>query len=311
MRMSSTGARFGIIMIMVLMLGSLFVYLPPEENEKEADAVGSAAITINLAQKKQTAYVAPGQEGIVTFTGEVTAQIPWSPSIQYCIVSMEASAGGWVVSIPPPLIFSKQTRTQSFAMTVQVPPETSHFTQGQLEVSGRWTYSPGRLTGTISTTSAIIVVDQYYQFSVGCEKPYVEVAPGNSLGFRVRLINEGNANDKLRMEITNLKELSDEGWTVQLSQDKFQVPEKQERILTVSVTTPVQWHPWLNEVTVINLKTISSQAESLGKASDISNYSLYVRQRGVAIPGFEPTFAIIALALIGAVGYNLQRKRTE
>mgnify|MGYP006293004425 FL=1 len=310
MRMSSTRARIGIMAIMVLLLGSLYLYIPSEE-EKEVDAVGAAAITINLAQKKQTALVAPGQEGIVTFTGEVTAQIPWSPSIQYCIVYMQANAGGWVVSLPPPLIFSKQTRTNNFAMTVQVPPETSYFTQGQLEVTATWRYSPGRLTGTVPPTSAIIKVNQYYQFSVGCEKPYVEVAPGNSLGFRVSLFNEGNGNDKLRMEITNLKDLADEGWTVQLSQDKFQVPEKQERVLTVSVTTPVKWHPWMNKVTTINLKTVSSQAESLGQPSDISTYSMYVRQRGVAIPGFEPTFAIIALALIGAVGYNMQRKRKE
>jgi hypothetical protein len=303
----SKAARVGIFLVMLLMLGSIFVYLPKEDDKVEA--VGAPAITIALAQAKQTAYVAPGQDGIVTFTGTVFAQIPWSPNIQYLVVQLQADAGGWPVSVPPALTFSKAQKQQSFTLSVQVPIETSQRTQGQLSVSGRWSYSPGAGGGTIPPATAIIFVKQYYQFSVGCDKPYVQVQPGSSLGFRLRLINEGNANDRLRVEVQNLKELADKGWTIQLSQDKFAVPEKQEKVLTVSVTTPVKWNVWKNDVTTIQIRIISAQAEGLGEVSDIADYSLYVRQKGVSIPGFEPAFAIIALAMISVLVFGFAKRK--
>jgi hypothetical protein len=300
-------ARVSIFLILVLMLGSLFIYLPKEKDE--VDAVGAPAIRIQLAQTKQTAYVAPGQDGVVTFTGTVTATIPWSPNIQYLVVTLQADAGGWPVSVPPSLTFNKAQRQQDFQLAVQVPVETSQKTQGQLSISGRWRYSPGSLGGTVDPATAIIVIKQYYQFSVGCEKPYVQVGPGSSLGFQIRLINEGNAADRLRVEVTNLDKLADMGWTIQLSQDKFSVPEKQEKVLTVSVTTPVEWNVWKNKVDTIRLRIVSAQAESLGDISDIADYSLYIRQRGFSIPGYEPVLAIMALTIMAVLMVGFVRRK--
>ena len=261
-----------------------------------------------MTSNKQTALVAPGQEGIVTFTGKVDAQMTYEPRGQQLLVYLTADASGWAVTTPPALIFTRGITTRDFAITVQVPPETSHMIQGTLTISGRWRVVPGIGGSSVDPVTAIIYIAQYYQFSVGCEKPYQQVSPGSSLGFKLRLINEGNAADKLRVDILNLADLAEGGWTVQLSQDKFQVPEKQERVLTVSITTPVEWNAWKNDVTTIRLRVISSQAESTGAISDISEYSLYIRQRGVSIPGFEPTFAIMALAGLAAVIYQ-HRKR--
>ncbi|MFO8050911.1 MAG: choice-of-anchor T family protein [Thermoplasmatota archaeon] len=303
-------ARASTFMMMILVLGSMFVFIPKEDEEVEA--VGAPAITIQLAQPKQTAYVAPGQDGIVTFSGTVFAQIPYSPNVQYLVIHLQADAGGWAVSVPPALTFSKAQKQQSFTLSVQVPIETSQSTTGQLSVSGRWSYSPGLGGGTIPAATAIIFVKQYYQFSIGCEKPYVEVNPGQSLGFKLRLINEGNANDRLRVEILNLDKLADKGWTIQLSQDKFAVLEKQEQVLTVSVTTPVEWNIWKNSVTTIRIRIVSAQAEGLGEVSDIADYSLYVRERGFSVPGFEPAFAIIALAMMSVLFVGIaKRKRSR
>ena len=305
MSKSHRGIRVGVFIALLFIMGSLLVYLP-EDNEVEA--VGSPVVSIRLAQQKMTAYVAPGMDGIVTFTGTVTAIAPWSPSVQQLLVFLIADASGWAVTNPPALPFTKGQTERDFAVTVQVPPETSHMLQGTLQIAAKWRYSPGSTQGNVEPVSAIIYVAQYYQFSVGCEKPYMQVGPGQSLGFKLRLINEGNANDKLRVEVTNLKDLNDKGWTVQLSQDKFQVPEKQERVLQISITTPVEWNAWKNDVDTIQLRIVSSQAESTGAISDISDYSLYIRQRGVSVPGFEPTFAIMALAGLAALFYG-RRKR--
>ena len=299
--------RASIFLMLVLLMGTMFVYLPKEKDT--AEAVGAPAVRIEIDQTKQTAYVAPGQDGVVTFTGTVTATIPWSPNIQFLVVTLQADAGGWPVSIPPALTFNKATKQQGFKVSVQVPVETSQKTQGQLSVSGKWRYSPGTLGGTIDPATAIIVIKQYYQFSVGCEKPYIQVGPGSSLGFKIRLINEGNAADQLRVEVLNLDRLASKGWTIQLSQDKFSVPEKQEKVLTVSVTTPVKWNIWKNEVDTIRLRIISAQAERLGDISDIADYSLYIRQRGFSIPGYEPVLAVMALTLLAVVLVGFARRK--
>ncbi|MEA3558215.1 MAG: choice-of-anchor T family protein [Candidatus Thermoplasmatota archaeon] len=310
MILKSRAARASTFLMMILLLGSIFVLIP--KDDENVEAVGAPAITIQLAQAKQTAYVAPGQDGIVSFTGTAEAQIPYSPGIQYLVINLQADAGGWPVSVPPALTFSKAQKTQSFTISVQVPIETSQSAMGQLAVSGRWSYSPGIGGGTIPASTAIIFVKQYYQFSIGCEKPYQEVNPGQSLGFKLRLINEGNANDRLRVEILNWDQLSADDWTIQLSQDKFAVMEKTEQTLTVSVTTPVEWHLWYNQVKTIRIKIISAQAEGLGDISDVANYQLYVRQKGFSIPGFEPTFAIIALAMMSVIFVGIaKRKRSH
>lgn len=300
-------ARASIFLILIILLGSIYMYIPKEDDE--VDAVGSPAIRIVLTQTKQTAYVAPGQDGVVTFTGEVTAQIPWAPNIQFLVVTLQADAGGWPVSVPPSLTFSRSISVNNFALSVQVPVETSQKTQGQLSISGRWRYSPGTLGGTVDPATAIIVIKQYYQFSVGCDKPYVRISPGSSLGFKLRLINEGNSADRLVVEVLNLDRLASQGWTIQLSQDKFQVPEKQEKVLTVSVTTPVKWYLWKNGVDTLRLRITSAQAESLGDISDIADYSLYIRQRGFSIPGYEPVLAIMALTIMATMLFSFARRK--
>jgi len=300
-------ARFGSMMLLALLLGTLFVLIP---EEAEVDAVGAPAITVRITPESQTALVAPGQQGVVIFTGEVTALIPWSPRVQYLIVYLTYDAMGWATSGTPQLIFTRAQDTMPFSCTVQVPPMTSHQATGTLSVNVQWGYNPGIGGGTLpSPTQAIILVEQYYLMSVGCDKPYVQISPGQSIGFKMRLINDGNDLDRFRMEITNQKDLIDDDWTVQLSQNEFTVPSMQERIVTVSITTPIKTIIWKNDVEQIQIKVASSQADSLGKPSYPADYTLFVRQRGAQIPGFEPTIILIALALISAVAYSSYRKR--
>ncbi|MCK4717501.1 MAG: hypothetical protein KAT70_02435, partial [Thermoplasmata archaeon] len=61
---------------------------------------------------------------------------------------------------------------------------------------------------------------------------------------------------------------------------------------------------WKNEVQMITIM-VSSENSGGGVKEE---YSFYVRQHGMHIPGFDPTFAIISLALVGAV---IMRKRTQ
>jgi hypothetical protein len=176
-------------------------------------------------------------------------------------------------------------------------------------VTGTWRYTPGTIQGTVIPDTAAILVDQYYLFSVGCDKSYVQVSPGDSIGYRLRLINEGNSQDKLKVDIKNLPSLIKQKWTVVLSQDQFIVQEKQESPVTIGVSTPVKNIIWKNDVDMVSLRITSTQAESLSQVSIPSEYTLYIRQKGFQIPGFEPTFAIIAMVLISTLLLGFARKR--
>jgi len=302
-------AKVAAVLMLVVVMAGVFVIIP--KSDDKVDAVGAPAIKIELASYRGTALVAPGQDGIVQFSGTVTAQIPLDPNFQFLLVYLTADAGGWPASTSSALTFSKQVKTQNFQVVIRVPPETSVTAQGQLTISGRWRYSPGTLGGSVEPVGAIIVVKQFYQFSVGCDKPYVQINPGASYGFKLRLTNEGNFNDKLTVDILNLDRLTAKGWTIQLSRDKFEIMESTEQVLVISVTSPLKFTIWKNNVEVIQLRTTSTQAELNGEVSDISDYALYIRERGInLVPGFEVGLAIIIMAVLATAMFGFaSRKR--
>lgn len=307
MKMAGKGARLGSMMLLFLIMASIFISIP--KNDDEADAILKPVVSIRLLQKSANVQVAPGQIGIVQFTGEIQAEVPYEVRIQYLIVSLTYNAGGWVAVGTSQVIFAKGTSTQPFNCVVKVPEMTSHSLTGQLTVAGTWRYAPGTMGSTITPDSAAIYVDQYYLFSVGCDKSYIQVSPGDSIGYRLRLINEGNYQDKLKVDIKNLPSLIKAKWTVVLSQDQFVVPEKQEYPVTIGVSTPVKNIIWKNDVDMVSLRITSTQAESQSQVVIPSEYTLYIRQKGFQIPGFEPTVAIIAMVLLSTLALGFARKR--
>lgn len=295
------------MILLVILMGSMFISIP--KNNDEADAVLRPVVTLRIEQREQHVQVAPGQTGTVLFSGTVEAQIPWEVRIQYLIVSLTYNAQGWVAVGTSAVIFSKGQTSQEFTCSVQVPPMTSHMLPGQITVAGQWRYAPGTIQGNVIPDTAAILIDQYYLFSVGCDKSYVQVSPGDSIGYRLRLINEGNFQDRLKIEIKNQPSLIKQKWTVVLSQDQFLVQEKQESPVTIGVSTPVKNIIWKNDVEMIALRITSTQAESMSQISIPAEYTLYVRQKGFQIPGFEPTIAIMAMVLISTLLLGFARKR--
>ncbi len=170
---------------------------------KEGRGVGAPVIQISLDSYRGTAYVAPGQDGIVTFTGTVTAQVPYQPDIQYLIVYLECDAGGWPVTTPPEMMFTNEITEQSFQVQVKVPMGTSSTGNYSLTIGGTWRYSPGALGGTISTISAVIIVDQFYDFDIGCREAVQEAERSETARF---LLNVEHVRHRLRFLLISVKQ---------------------------------------------------------------------------------------------------------
>ncbi len=265
------GGKISFLLVLgILIMGSLGFLVSIDD---DVEAVGTPVISIRLAQQKMTAYVGPGQDGIVTFTGTVTAQAPYSPNNQELIVNLNGEAGGWACTNPPELIFTKGQTERDFAMTVQVPQGTSHMDQGTLTVSGTWHYEPGPTSGTVEPVNAIIYIAQYYDCDLDSSTPILEAEKGGYAEFVVDVINNGNGGDVMILEVPNLGDLASDDITVQMSDDKVSVPEKQS--VELSIIAHVDEGASTGRYT-ITVQVRSKQAEDLGNTCDPSTINLYL-----------------------------------
>jgi len=142
------------------------------------------------------------------------------------------------------------------------------------------------------------------------KSPYVQVRPGSTLNFDIKIRNDGNGADVLSLRILNYDKLSKKDWVVQLGNPRIRVQSNQEEVVTLSIATEQRIYPWVNEVTTIQIELISVQAQELGELSLPVEYALFVRERGVATPGFDPMFLIFILGTLAILFVNRERKRS-
>jgi hypothetical protein len=160
-----------------------------------AAALGEVSAIITLSQDRVTAELNPAEGEMVSFTGDVTVQADWIPSMQYIVVDLSPNAGDWVTSTPPPLVFSKQSKSQQFYVSVKVPEGTEAFEERTFRLSGTWYYTPGSDGGECVPDTAIIFVDQYFMIVPSTPKIEYSAKPGDTIDMEIYLYNRGNGPD--------------------------------------------------------------------------------------------------------------------
>jgi hypothetical protein len=198
------------IIVIISVLSALSVGLSVVSvGEADGYDSGPIVVTIRLDQKEQRAQVSPGQTGIVTFTGEVKAEIA-DFRVQYLIVYLSYYAGTdteqWPSTGTSQLIFSNGITSQQFSCEVKVPIGTSHLTSGSITVTGYWMNSTGSGAGPLIPDSSLIYIDQYYLTSLEVEERSKKVKRNEYAEFKLTLMNNGNGQDKYRLDI-----VADEG----------------------------------------------------------------------------------------------------
>ncbi len=265
------GGKISFLLVLgILIIGSLGIIVSIDE---DVEAVGTPVISIRLAQQKMTAYVGPDQDGIVTFTGTVTAQAPWSPAVQQLIVELEADAGGWACTDPPALPFTKGQTERDFAITVQVPQGSTHTLQRNLIIGGTWYYSPGTMSGSVDEVTALIYVAQYYDCDLDTSTPIMEAEKGGYAEFVVDVINNGNGNDEMIIEVLDQYDLANDHIDIQIPDDIVSVPENQS--VELSLLAYVDEGASTGRYT-ITVQVRSKQAEDAGKTCEPDTLELYL-----------------------------------
>ncbi len=286
--------RIGLIAFM-LVSSAMFIFIP---KPAEADLITQVEIIINSPATREV-DVSPGSTGVVSFTG--TVSVTYVNTAVPLMVSLSASVPGAAASLAPAGMIFQGTgdNERQFVLDVTVPLLTVRQSI-KFRVDGIW--SQGATSGQCIGGEGQVQVLQFQRLTVYSELPLIETGPGTQAVFSIRVENTGNFEDEVRWEIVNLEKFSDKGWTIpQLP--KTTVPRLEPKIFTLPITLPHDWTIWTDKVETIQIKVISTS--SAGE-SIFEEYPIFVRVRGIYIPGFEPAFAILGLAFMAVI---IKRRR--
>jgi hypothetical protein len=284
---------FMAVLLLTLTMFSAMLVLIPEESEASQLTI----VTISVQATPPEVDVSPGSPGIVVMNGEVRCTKYGPDPVEVYLIAASDTGGASVV--PPNFVFSGSTgttQTDTFAVTTRVPMGYTFMATPQITVSG--TYSQGALSYTIPPVMQIIKILPYYKLELETPPPQ-EIGPGEFVYFPIKITNVGNAEDTYRFDFINLEDLTKDQWTVAPITDKT-LPEDEMQQVTVTAQAPQTWTIWRNDVTPLLLRVTSIQSE---ETAYIVKYDipLYVRQKGIYIPGFSPMFAILGIGVVALI----------
>ncbi|MGA1792710.1 MAG: choice-of-anchor T family protein [Thermoplasmatota archaeon] len=297
------------IMALVVLMGASGFLLFPDD----AEAVGEAIVTVNpdSGQSALHAKVDPSRGGIVTFKGFVTLTEALSPDVQFVVVNLQAQVEGWEVTAIPILTLTSSFTQLQFAVSVRVPAgyKTSGLDATKImTITGRWNYEPNTRSGDVQPLDVFIYIDQFYEYRVRCDTPFIQTSPGGEFDIEVEVINEGNGDDEVTIEIDRRDTMESNGWAFVFDTTKWDVPYQKSVKVPIHIATPKKWDGWRNNIVVIKFIVTSEQAIASHSVSESATYSIFIRQRGVSVPGFEPVLALFAI-IIASTFFAYRRRR--
>ncbi len=238
---------------LLLITNFIFIIMP-----KPSSAVMPPVVNIKWAegQHVQEADVGPGQSGIVTFSGTVSADLAPAGQSQDVYVCLHGSTDqGWPVTVTPAeVLLQPGTEEAPFSATVAVTPETSYHTMGSLTVGGTASVIPGSQRDNIPSTTATIKIKQFYRFYMTSDRPCKQAVKGNNLVYNLSVNNIGNANDKFGLFLYKNDKLNDSELKIQFL-NQVEAKSKSHRSISVKIKTSSETKPGKYEVNLY-LKSI-------------------------------------------------------
>jgi hypothetical protein len=290
-----------LILCLTVILISLLPIISGEAPQKPM--AGEPNITIELDQPEQSVGVEPGDDGVLRFSGTVYCDLPpTTPPGQYCVVQLQADAEGWPVSVPPALTFDRTKEEEDFALDIQVPIETSQ-RNVQLSISGRWRYSPGAGGGTLTPVIAIIIVEAYSRPILGSDDKNNTFPVGKWVEVPIRVTNDGNSNDNVQLEITNVPD----GLEAYFPIEEANIQEGQSKVIKMKVrqsTGSPKSHRVEISATGIN-----------GGRKEVDTHTVNLETTTSAKSFFTNPYLlipfVILLLVIGFTGFMLYKKKRK
>jgi len=307
--MSLVRFRVLTLLLIMVMAGALGMLLVPDD----AEAVGEAIVTVNpeSGQSALHAQVDPSRGGIVTFRGFVTLTEALSPDVQFVVVNLVAQVEGWEVTPIPILTLTDVLNPIQFAVSVIVPEgyKTSGLDATKtMTITGSWVYEPNTRSGDVQPLDVFIYIDQYYEYMIKCDTPFIQTSPGGEFDIELEIINEGNGDDQISLVVDRRDVMESNGWAFVFDTTQWDVPFQKSIKIPVHIATPKKWDGWRNNIIVVKFMMTSDQAVASHAVTEPAAYSIFIRQRGVSVPGFEPVLALFALIIVCTVLVHRRRR---
>lgn len=296
-------APFALLIFLLITSAAVVLYTPNAEG-----IITPPRLSVYLQQKVYEVDVRSNMTGSLEIDGAVIVEDPWPQGYSDFKVTLTADTGGWEYEATEGIVLTEETPSSHFTITLHIPLETSNATVADIPIGGNWVCESKDESGSVISETVKVRIEQYYQFSISSREKVGDVKSGEELGYLCRLINEGNGKDRIRLEIVNIESLTENGINVTLSQDKFQVPEKQEKQFTVNINTSASSVPGNY---TIHIRALSAQAEGLGEVSYVSDLelSLVVEPEDASEDAPFPQFYLIISVLVIAPFFALIRRR--
>lgn len=289
------------ISMMTAIIVGAFLFIMVELPDSAEAAQVTAQLSLDNAEQK--ASVGPGETGVVRFTGTVKVEmIGPGQSVQMIQVTLTASAG-WPATVTPSSItfLASQTgQAHPFEVVVRVPNFTSFTQNGEVIIGGSVQTLPGApVRYNIPETKGIISINPYFLVRVQCDEPYMEISPGDQFMYQLKIRNDGNTPDNINIKIDeeSFKKLSGDHWVVTLSTNTIMVQEGKTENIPVSISAPEDWTLYRNRVTSIKI-TVRSETSLKQGSPETHDYMLWVRDKGIYIPGYDPILIVLSLAIV-------------
>ncbi len=195
-------------------------------------------VELKLFETHKTVEVAPGDSCEVKLNGTVT--VTCTPGSQVEVTLETTETWGWATITPSTLLFTRSGE-EEFDIVFHANEGESSLNIGTVKVFGGWTLFPSGNSGSAIPTDGVMAtidIAPYYRFTINGPKTYEETSPATEIDFEIRIINEGNARNLFSIDVLNKNELSEKGFDVKLSESKIEIPEKETRIVSITIKTP-------------------------------------------------------------------------
>lgn len=268
-------------------------------------------VVIHINETEQTAAPNPNAEGTVEFTGRVSAETPQQGRT---IVVDLSTSDPWDTSTitPTEVQFSvDNTVDKLFTVTVSVPAGESSSKIGTLRVTGKWQITPGTLSGDCTPASASVYVRQYFYFTVDSPKPVLDSLPGTQEEFKLDITNEGNGPDNFLVEIQNIDQLTDNGFNINIEQQRIEILENEKQTVNIRVRSPSSSEGVGEHLILVAVTSENGEAEGLGP--DFISLTLKVESAGILLVPevYIPLIIIIAVVIVAVFWIRKKRKKKK
>jgi len=194
--------------------------------------LNDSEISVNISSSNDT---------LVNLTGYVIGDLSIDSTTQKILVQLFCDVqGSYECNVTPRSIaLSRQVTNQSFNVSLVIPNGTTSLKPIIVNISGRIGPPNTFVIQGTNTVTATIHVNQYYDFSLECNKPKITIQERELGVFQMRITNLGNGQDNILLYVSNNEELYGKKVVCMLSASDIMLIKASEDVVKLSVKLPL------------------------------------------------------------------------